>query len=301
MAAITSAGFADLLDARFRLIMQDYHELAPSVAEMIYNVETSDRVDERTSEVAAGGYLTEKTKGNPMTQLSAHQGYDKTYEHATFAGYFEIEEEVFEDDLTSSLRNLPEALAASCVNTAEFEAFDVLNNGFATAGADGQYLWDDDHPKLSGGTWSNLISSAADIAPSTFRDALSKFYQMPDHFGVPRNMQPAILLVHPDEYHYAQEIVQSGQLADSGNNNINAWQGIVTVVRSALWTDTDAWALFAPKAFHDFRRFWRVQPQINFKRPEDTDFMTGNLRGRARMRISHGYGSPVGTWASPGV
>jgi len=299
--AISRAAFADLLDARFQQIREDFNKIAPTVAEEIYNVGSSTRQDERTSEIAAGGLLTKKTEGNPMTALSAHQGYDKTYTHDTYAGYLEITEEVFEDDLTGSLSRLPTALNATVANTVEYLAFVPLNDGFTTAGADGQYLWDDDHPKLSGGTWSNLISSAADIAPSTFRDALSKFYQMPDHFGVSRNLMPTLLLVHPDEYYYAREIVDSAKLADTANNNENMWKGAVKVVQTAHWTDSDAWALFAPKVFHDFHRFWRVQPSLKALAPEDRDWSTGNLRMKIRFRISHGYGSPVGTWASPGV
>jgi len=300
MATITSDAFAKLLDARYKRIILSMFQAQP-VAEQIFNVLTSQDSAERTALFAAGGYLAEKTKGGPQQILSAYEDYAKTYTHATYAGYFEIEQEVFEDDHTGSLAKLPNALAAASMNTAEYLAFEVLNDGFTVAGPDGSYLWATDHIKLSGGTWSNRPASEADLSPASFRDALSALYQQPDPYGVPRQLMPAILLVHPDQYYYAREIIGSAKLADTANNNINAWQGIVTVLQSAHWTDTDAWALFSAPQFHDLNRYWRIKPEIRNLAAEDRDFQTGDLRMKVRLRISHGYGAPFGTYATSGA
>jgi hypothetical protein len=300
--ALDRSAFADLVATNFDMIYVDI-ATAGAPSDAIFNTASSTQQSEKSSGMVAGGYLTEKDEGDDMVALTAHQNYDGTLTHATLAGYYEITEELLEDDQTSSIRQLERALAVIAFNTREQLRMNFLVAGFTTNGNDGSTLWATDHTSLGGGAdWANRPATELDISPANWRTALSSFYQLKDHYGMAREQMPTVSLFNPDEFMYAKEIIKSAYVADSNNRNESQWQGIAEPVQSARWTDTDAWALFGDKSMHGIVQFERVAPGVQWLQGSDSDFHTGNMRGRVRARWSQGdQMSGLGTWGTTGI
>ena len=92
-------------------------------------------------------------------------GYPKTFTQGKFLKRFKISFEAVDMDEQACLSKV--GLAANMgrgANTKiERDTAAILNTGFSTAGPDGQYLFDSDHPKNSeetGTTYDNLLSGA---------------------------------------------------------------------------------------------------------------------------------------------
>jgi len=92
-------------------------------------------------------------------------GYEKTYTQAKRLKRFKVSFEAVDQDEYAILSKvgLAKAMGRGANAKVERETASVLNTGFATAGPDGQFIFDTDHPKNpeeTGTTYSNLLSGA---------------------------------------------------------------------------------------------------------------------------------------------
>lgn len=125
-------------------------------------------------------------------------------------------------------------------------------------GIDGVALMSGSHPYAeSGGTWDNQSGNA--LSFDEFDTARAAMRSLKDEEGEPLDIEPRILLVHPDEERTALEIAQadarpisvatagainSGGIGATGITNV--YRGTVDVVVSSRWT-SGKWALLDPR------------------------------------------------------
>src|SRR6056300_733761 len=97
------------------------------------------------------------------------------YNHETIALAFSITEEAIEDNLYDRLAGrYTRALARSMANTKQVKAANVLNNAQITTvtGGDGKSLINNAHPLATGGTFSNVLATAADLNETSLEQSL---------------------------------------------------------------------------------------------------------------------------------
>jgi hypothetical protein len=107
-----------------------------------------------------------KSEGAAVTYDTEQQGFTSRFQHVNYGLGFIITQEMMEDDqymLVGERRS--KALARSMRQTKEINAANVYNRAFNTSylGGDGKAMIVSDHPNVSGGTYSNVISVAADF------------------------------------------------------------------------------------------------------------------------------------------
>ena len=260
----------------------------------IYTTETSDRAFEE--EVMLAGFASAPTKqeGAGVVFDQANETFTARYTHETIALAFAITEEAIEDNLYDRLAaRYTRALARSMSNTKQVKAANVLNNAQITTvtGGDGVSLINASHPLSTGGTFSNVLATAADLNETSLEQSLIDINGFVDERGLRIASQGRKMIIPKELQFTAERIMKSPMRTGTADNDINAVRSMGMVpegyVINNFLTDTDSFFLLTdiPNGFKMFVR-------SPIKTAMEGDFDTGNVRFKARERYSFGFSDP---------
>jgi len=261
----------------------------------IFPSETSDRAFEE--EVMLSGFASApvKQEGAGVVFDQAGETFTARYSHETIALAFSITEEAIEDNLYDRLAaRYTRALARSMSNTKQVKAASVLNNAQKSTGfngGDGVSLINNAHPLATGGTFSNVLATAADLNETSLEQSLVDISSFVDERGLKIASQGRKMIIPKELQFTAERIMKSPQRVGTADNDINAIANMGMVpegyVVNNFLTDPDAFFLLtdAPNGFKHFIR-------SPIKTAMEGDFDTGNVRFKARERYSFGWSDP---------
>jgi len=269
----------------------------------LYETETSERSFEEETKLSGFQAAPVKNEGSAIAYDNAQEAWTARYNHETIAQGFSLTEEAIEDNLYDSLSaRYTKALARSMAYTKQVKAAAVLNNGFSSAypGGDGVALFSSAHPLVSGGTNSNVPTTAADLNETSLEAAVIQISLWTDERGLLIASKPKKLVVPPSLQFVATRLLETELRVGTADNDINAIKnngsisGGYTV--NHYLTDTNAWFLCTdvPNGMKHFIR----TPLANSM---DGDFDTGNVRYKSRERYSFGWSDPLGMFGSAGA
>ena len=248
------------------------------------------------------GLAPEKPEGTPIPYYTAQQGFTSRYEHVTYGLGFIITEEMIDDDLYDVIgeRNA-RALAKSMRVTKETVGANVYNRAFngSYVGGDNVSLLNTAHPNVAGGTWSNTLSTAADLSEASLEQACIDIMKWEDDRGLPVQIMPKSLVLPVDEVFNAERILKSNLRAGTADNDTNALNNMGKfndVVSSVYLTDPDAW--FIRTDVQDGMKYFERKAD-DFSM--DNDFDTSNYKYKATGRYSFKWSDPRGLFGSPGA
>lgn len=182
------------LNALFGLEYKRYQEEHKE----IYETETSERSFEEETKLSGFGAAPVKKEGEAIAYDNAQEAWTARFNHETVAMGFSITEEAMEDNLYDSLSSrYTKALARAMAYTKQVKAASILNNGFnaAVTYGDGQPLFSDSHPLVSGGTNSNRPATAADLNETSLEAAVIQIAAWTDERGLLIAAKPRKLVV----------------------------------------------------------------------------------------------------------
>ena len=260
----------------------------------IFPSETSDRAFEE--EVMLSGFASApvKQEGAGVVFDQAGETFTARYTHDTVALAFAITEEAIEDNLYDRLAaRYTRALARSMSNTKQVKAANVLNNAQNTAftGGDGKTLINSAHPLATGGTFSNVLATAADLNETSLEQSLIDIAGFVDERGLKIAAQGVKMIIPKELQFTAERLMKSPQRTATADNDINAIASMGMVPQgyrvNNFLTDTDAFFLLTdvPNGLKHFVR-------SPIKTAIEGDFDTGNVRFKARERYSFGFSDP---------
>src|SRR6056300_229128 len=261
----------------------------------IFPSETSDRAFEE--EVMLSGFASApvKQEGAGVVFDQAGETFTARYSHETIALAFSITEEAIEDNLYDRLAaRYTGALARSMSNTKQVKAASVLNNAQRASGfngGDGVSLINNAHPLATGGTFSNVLATAADLNETSLEQSLIDISSFVDERGLKIATQGRKMIIPKELQFTAERIMKSPMRVGTADNDINAIANMGMVpegyVVNNFLTDPDAFFLLtdAPNGFKHFIR-------SPIKTAMEGDFDTGNVRFKARERYSFGWSDP---------
>ena len=207
------------LNALFGL---EYKQYANEAAE-IFDTESSDRAFEEEVMLSGFGNAAVKPEGQGIQFDDAQETFTARYTNETIALAFAITEEAIEDNLYDRLASrYTKALARSMANTKQVKAAAVLNNAFtaAFAGGDGVSLFSGVHPTLAG-TFSNMLTTAADLNETSLEQSLIDIAAMTDERGL--KIAQGVKLVIPSALQFtADRLMKSEGRTGTADNDINA-------------------------------------------------------------------------------
>jgi hypothetical protein len=260
----------------------------------IYTTETSDRAFEE--EVMLAGFASAPTKqeGAGVVFDQAQETFTARYNHETIALAFSITEEAIEDNLYDRLAaRYTRALARSMANTKQVKAANVLNNAqnASFTGGDGVTLINNAHPLATGGTFSNVLTVAADLNETSLEQSLIDIQAFVDERGLKIAAQGVKMIIPKELQFTAERLMKSPQRVGTADNDINAVASMGMVPQgyrvNNFLTDTDAFFLLT-----DVPNGMKMFVRSPIKTAMEGDFDTGNVRFKARERYSFGFSDP---------
>ena len=261
----------------------------------IFTQESSDRAFEE--EVMLSGFASApvKQEGAGVVFDQANETFTARYTHDTIALAFAITEEAIEDNLYDRLAaRYTKALARSMSNTKQVKAASVLNNAQKATGyngGDGKPLISNAHPLATGGTFSNVLATAADLNETSLEQSLIDIAGFVDERGLKIALSGVKMIIPKELQFTAERLMKTPLRVGTADNDINAIANMGMLPQgyriNHFLTDTDSFFILTdvPNGLKHFVR-------SPIKTAMEGDFDTGNVRFKARERYSFGWSDP---------
>ena len=291
MALITRAQFSKQLIPGLNAIFGTAYKNIDNEHTPLFDIEKSERSFEE--EVLMTGFGTAPTKGEGEQVFfdNATEAWTARWSHETVAMAFAITEEAIEDNLYGTTGKMKaNSMGRAMANARQVKAANVFNNGFSTsalyAGGDSQPLFSASHPTLAAGNQSNKVSS--DLSETALEAALINISLTKDDRGILIGAQAVSLHLPPQLQFIADRLLKSEGRVGTADNDINAIKsrGLFSKGYSLnhRFTDTNGWFIRT-----DVPNGTKMFVRAPLATKDDVDFLTGNLRYKARERYSFGW------------
>ena len=240
--------------------------------------------------------------GSPVTYQQGGVLFLQRYVYQVFGLAFALTKVLVEDgDHIRIGQVYAKHLAQSLVETKELLSANVLNRAFNSsyAGGDGVSLSNSAHPLVSG-TFSNLLSTAANLSQTSLEQMLIQVRQAVDNNGKKIRLQPTKLVVAPGNVFQAEVLLKSVLRTGTANNDINPIKSIGLLpegasVISRLTSATNWWVQTdAPEGL-------KLLMRRALEKTMEGDFETDSMRYKATERYQVGWTDPRAVYGTPGV
>lgn len=253
--------------------------------------------------ISSFGLAQIKPEGQGIAYDVETQGFITRYTHVVYALGFIITKEMFDDDQYDVVgERRARGLAFSMRQTKEVVAANIYNRAFNSAYTygDGSALLVNNHANVAGGTFSNILSVAANLSEAALEQACIDIAKFTNDRGLKINVQPQSLHIPVDLQFEAERILKSQYRVGTANNDVNALVSMGKfpkgIKMNHYFTSTTAWFLRTncPDGMKHFER-----EGDSFA--EDNDFDTNNAKFKAQARYSFGNTDPRALYGTPGV
>jgi len=248
MGVITTGSFAKALWPGIKQWYGDrYNEFQTEYTDIFDKVSSTKAYEEYVG-FSGMGLLQRKPEGSPIGFDSMEQGFVTRATNVAYALGFIITHEMFQDDQYGIIgKRRANALSFSARQTKEIVGANILNRA-TTAGytyGDGVVLLSASHLNKAGGTYSNIIATAADLSEASLEQAAIDIAGFLDDRGLKIAVMPRKLIIAKENMFEAARILKSVQQSGSAMNDINALKVLNVfpdgVVVNHYLTDADAW------------------------------------------------------------
>jgi hypothetical protein len=291
MSILTRAQFAKQLVPGLNAIFGTAYKSIDNEHTPLFDVEKSDRSFEEEVLMTGFGTAPVKTEGDQVFFDTASEAWTSRYTHETVAMAFAITEEAIEDNLYGTTGKMKaNAMGRAMANAKQVKAANVYNNGFSTsslyAGGDGKPLFATDHPTLAAGSQSNRTSS--DLSETALEAALINISLTKDDRGLLIGARAVSLHIPPQLQFVAHRILFSDLRVGTADNDTNAMKDMGLFSKGYTvnhrFTDPNAWFIRT-----DVPNGTKMFVRAPLATKDDVDFLTGNMRYKARERYSFGW------------
>lgn len=248
------------------------------------------------------GSAPELPDGQPVTYDSGGQLYTARYIYKVYGLAFALTKVLVEDGDHIRLGTLfSRHLAQSMVETKETLAANILNRSFNASypGGDGVSLVNTAH-LLRSGTFSNALTTAANLSQTSLEQMLIQIRQAVDSNGKRIRLTPKKLIVAPANMLQAEVLLKSVLRTGSANNDINpivsmgllsGGQAVISRLTSATawWIQTDA------------QEGMKFMSRRKLQKSMEGDFDTDSMRYKATERYAFGWTDPRGVYGTAGI
>ena len=267
----------------------------------LYDILDSEKAWEEEVQITPFGLAPVKTEGGAFTYDSEVQGPVTRYTHIPYGlGYICTYEEIINNLYKEVATRRAEGNAYSMRQTIETVAALIYNNAFVTTYftvGDDLALGSAVHVNTTGGTYSNILNPAADLAETSLEDACIQIMGYQNDRGNFINIMPESLHVARQEWFNANRILKSVLQPDTANNNLNVLKATNAFPKGIklnhYFTNAHPWFV-RTNCPHGMQFFWRVRPMFD----QDNDFDTKNAKAASYMYFSVGATDPRGWFGS---
>ena len=287
MPPAVKENFADLLDPRFSRIYDNEYNQLPDMVSEFYDMTSGKQLTERRSSVGTFGDMPQFT--GSVSYDDIYQGYDTTFTHLEFAQGFQVERMLFEFEQFDIMDKKPKALAQSLNRRRQTDAARVFNNAFNVdsffySNSENVAMCSNSHTTTATGTstaagFDNLVATA--LSATALASARIAMVDFRGDRGERISVMPDTLLVPPNLYQTAFEIVGSEGKPEVATNDANVHYGQYKVIEWNYLTDTNNWFLIDSKAMKNWGLLWSDKVKEEFAKIEDFDTLVAKWRSYA--------------------
>lgn len=294
MGNINTGSFSKALDP----FVQSWYGLAYKQHDPQYSKVFETRKSRKAFEEIVGatglGLAAVKPEGQPVQYDTARQGATTRFTHVEYALGTIITRNMVDDDQHDVIGKMRvQELAKSMRATKEVVAWNVLNRADTSGytGGDGVVLLSASHPYFgsAGGTWSNQLTTAADLSEAALEQAHIDIGKWENDRGIKIAVKPMKLIIPVDLQFEAERILESEKRSGTADNDKNVMMGRLPggVVVSNYLTDANMWFIQTDTA-NGLIHFERRPDEFK----NDSDFDTDNAKYKASGRYSFGWADP---------
>lgn len=300
--AINSASFAKALWPGINEWYGRSYDEWPVEYTDLFDAESSNRAYEEDVGTTGFGLAQIKPEGQGLAYDEESQAFVTRYAHVVYALGFVVTREIYEDDQYDIVgKRRAEALAFSMRQTKEINGANVYNRAFNASflGGDGSAMIVNDHANFSGGTWSNLLATAADLSEAALEQACIDIMKYTNDRGLRISVMPESLIIPVDTLFEAKRILGSDGRVATADNDLNALKTMgkfTKVVVNHYLTDTNAWFI-RTNVQNGMKVFERRTMDFGI----DNDFDTENAKYKASERYVFGWTDPRAIYGTPGA
>ena len=303
MAVTTSSSFSKALAPGVNTWFGETYDEFPVEWTALFDQFTSRKQYEEDVGFAGLGLAVEKKEGAAVQYDSERQGFTNRYTHTEWALGFIVTQIAFEDDQYDVIaERRARGLAFSMRQTKELNGANVYNRAFNTSytGGDALCLLNSAHLNVSGGTYSNILSTAANLSEAALEQAVIDLGKYTNDRGLKIAVRGQKLVIPVDLEFEAARILKNVNRPGTAERDINA---LVTlgkfpggVIMNHYLTSTTAWFI-KTSVQNGMKYFSRRDDSFG----EDNDFDTSNAKFKAAGRYSFGWTDPRGLYGTAGV
>lgn len=288
-----STAFGNLLDPRFQRIFNeqtDREQLTDLIPMLFDQPADNGRADMRWSSSGAFGNFPFFTGSVDYDSVS--QGYTIIQTHLERASGFQVERKLFDYDQYNIMDQKPAGLATAAQRTRQIDAARVWNNAFNVdslfaTNTEGVALCSDSHTSNSGSAdtsvgFDNRVTTA--LSATALAAGRIQFRAFRDDRGNRYDAMPDEIMIPPDLYDVAFEIVKSSGKPDTAENNRNVHEGAYNIIEWNYLSDTNNWFL-QDSSVRKQHLHWVDSAPLEFAYAEDLDTIIA--KWRAYMRYSN--------------
>jgi hypothetical protein len=272
----------------------------------VYNVRTTDSEFEEDIRMAGLGLFQRTDEETEIPADRWYRGQSVRYDMVDWTLRIGFSQQFLRGAKVAVQQDRAKDLGYSAIQTVEVLVADDFNNGFNTGGNagygqttnfDGVPLFSASHPVIRGGgssgqVQSNVLSTAATLAVSSYRDMLTISRLFFDETGVRRQALTMRDLVVPPQLEFvAKEIVKSAGRPDTANRADNVSKDATGIIIWDYLLNPKYWFMVSEKSQHKLKFWWRVKFNTRTYMTDNTE--THWIRGRESF--SHGYSDWFGT------
>lgn len=302
MSIINSASFAKALWPGINAWYgTSYNQYEPEFKNLFDQFKSRKQFEEDVG-VSSFGLAVAKAEGAPVSFDTQRQAFITRYNHVVYGLGFIITREIYEDDQYDVVgQRKAQGLAFSMLQTKEIVGANVYNRAFTAGyvGGDGTVLLNNAHPNFAGGTWSNILATAADLSEAALEQACIDIAGFQNDRGLQIKVLPDSLIIPRQLIFEAKRILGSDGRVGTDNNDLNALKtlgSIPKIVVNHYLTDNDAWFI-RTDVKDGMKYFERRADEFGM----DEDFDTENAKYKATARYSFGWTDPRAIYGTPGA
>jgi hypothetical protein len=300
---INSSSFAKALWPGVNAWYGKAYDEYPVEWDKLFDSFTSRKQYEEDVGITSFGLASVKPEGSPITYDSENQTFTTRYTHIVYAIGFQITREIMEDDQYDVVgQRRAQGLAFSVRQTKEVVGANVYNRAFNSSyvGGDGVSMINSAHPNFAGGTWSNTLTTAADLSEAALEQACIDIANFTNDRGLRIAVRPEKLILPIQLEFEAERILKTERRVGTDNNDINALRQTGRfpggIVLNHYFTSPLAWFI-RTDVKNGLKMFERRGDEFEM----DNDFDTENARFKATSRYSFGWTDPRAIYGSQGV
>lgn len=295
---ITPSNFAYSIEP----IMRDkyglvYERWEPEYTQL-YSVEKSNKQYEEHNSNAGFGLVPEKGIGVGVTYDDPKQGFLGRITQTSYGLGFIVAYEMYLWQQDNIINQMPAALAESVIQTIETLGILPFDRAFNSnyPGADGKEMCADDHPRETGGTYSNEPETASDLNADSLEQMGIDLGNYTDPAGLKMKPKVKKIMHGTTLFRTSFELFGTPQEPGTANNTKNFAFNLYNWMMSHYLTSTKAW----------FAILEGTNGMVNYvtRKPDftrDNEFSSENALFKDVFTMAFGHRDPRRIYGSPGV